>query len=121
MPIPCWRAAALLAVLPLWGCAQSGRADTANAEPGQRVVLTTAREFASPGEVMSRVVRLAGVPVRDAIDIGPLRYRMTLVCADEAACRSAIARIVADRSFALAVEPDGRMQIPAKPPREQSR
>jgi len=115
------RRAALLAALPLFGCAQGSRPDDANAEPQQRVIVTTVHDWPSAADVALRARHLAGVPVRDALDIGALRYRMTLMCADPDACRAAMARIAADRSFALGVDADGRMQIPAKPPREQSR
>jgi hypothetical protein len=110
---------ALLAALPLLGCAQASRPE--DAEPQQRVIVTTVHDWPSAADVALRARRLAGVPVRDALDIGALRYRMTLVCPDNDACRAAMARIAADRSFALGVEADGRMQIPAKPTREQSR
>src|SRR5437762_11845010 len=121
MPKPRSLHATLLAALPLMGCAQGSRPDDTNVEPAQRVIITTVHDWPSAADVALRARHLAGVPVRDALDIGALRYRMTLVCADTEACRAAMARIAADRSFALGVEPDGRMQIPAKPPREQSR
>ena len=113
--------ALLLAMLPLLGCAQGSRPEDANTEPMQRVIVTTVHDWPSAADVALRARHLAGVPVRDALDIGALRYRMTLVCADQDACRAAMTRIAADRSFALGVEADGRMQIPAKPTREQSR
>ena len=67
----------------------------------QRIVGRTVHDWPSAADVALRARRLAGVPVRDALDIGALRYRMTLVCADQEACRAAMARIAADRSFAL--------------------
>ena len=50
-----------------------------------------------------------------------MRYRLTLLCADTDACRAAMARIKADKSFALGVDAIDRVQIPAKPSRESSR
>lgn len=119
---PWRRRALLLAVLPLFACAQhDARRDDPPPEQSRRVVLTTAREWAGAAEVADRAQRLAGVAVRDTMEIGPRRYRLQLVCADDAACKQAIARIAADRGFVLAVDPDARQQIPAKPSREWSR
>jgi hypothetical protein len=110
---------AWLCALPLFACAQVD--PNASAPPGQRVVLTTAIEWPSAAEVVDRAARLSGVRVREPLQIAPRRYRMTLECTDDAACRAAMARIAADRQFVLAVDADGRMQIPAKPSREMSR
>lgn len=118
---PWCRRTLLLAVLPLFACAQNDAKRDAAAAPGQRVVLTTAIEWPGTAEVTNRAARLAGVAVRDTVEVGPRRYRMHLVCADDAACKQAIARIAADHGFALAVDVDARQQIPAKPSREWSR
>lgn len=91
------------------------------AEPYQRVLLYTAGEWPGAAEVADRVSRLAGVPVRDAMQLAPHRYRMSLLCADADACRAAMARIAADRTFALGVDAEGRVQIPAKPSRDAAR
>lgn len=108
-------------VLPLLcACAQT-ETKPAPAEPFQRVVLYTAIEWPGLAEVTNRTARLAGVPVRDVVETGPRRYRLSLLCADTEACRSAIARVAADRTFALAVDAEGRVQIPAKPTREAAR
>jgi hypothetical protein len=120
MFLTAWRHGALLCVLPLFACAQGG-ANRAVEFAGQRVVLTTVIEWPSTAEVVNRSARLSGVPVRDVMELAPRRYRMTLQCADDAACRAAMARIAADRQFVLAVDADGRMQIPAKPSREAAR
>ena len=95
--------------------------DPPTAERGVRIVVTTRDDHSSAGEVMTRTANLARVPVRDVQDLSGLRYRMTLVCPDEAACRAAMARIAADRSFALGVDIEDRQQIPARPTRDTSR
>ena len=77
-----YRDVALLAALALLGCAQGSRSDDENAEPQQRVIVTTVHDWPSAADVALRARHLAGVPVRDALDIGALRYRMTLVCPD---------------------------------------
>ena len=115
-----WRRSVLLSVLPLWACAQV-ESTTAAPEPSLRVVVTTVGEYASTAEVQNRVANLARVPVREAVELAPNRYRMTLLCADQTACRAAIARIMADRTFALAVDADSRQQIPTKPTRDAAR
>lgn len=121
MPWTTLRHSVCLSVLPLIACAQAGADRAAAPEPSQRVVLTTAIEWPGIAEVQNRAARLSGVTVRDAMEMAPRRYRLTLVCADADACRAAMARIAADRSFALAVEADGRVQIPTKPARDASR
>ena len=89
--------------------------------PYQRIVLYTASDWVTAPEVAARASRLSGVPVHEANEIGPMRFRVTLLCADYDACRAAMARIAADKSFALGVDAIGRVQIPAKPTRESSR
>jgi hypothetical protein len=91
------------------------------AEPFQRVLLYTAGEWPGAAEVADRVARLAGVPVRDAMQLAPHRYRMSLLCADTDACRAAMGRIAADRTFAVGIDAEGRVQIPAKPSRDAAR
>jgi len=116
-----WRRGALLSLLPLWGCAQSDNRP-APPEPGQRIVVTTRSEYMSTGQVGARLKDLSGVPVREVTDVGPSVYRVTLGCADPAACRAAAQRIADDRSFVLAVEIEGgRQKIPVKPSRESAR
>ena len=116
---PALRCAPLLALPVLFACA--GAKTEPPAEPYQRVLLYTAGEYPGLAEVTNRAARLAGVPVRDVVEVGPSRYRMLLICPDADACRAAMARIAADRSFALGVDADGRVQIPAKPSRDSSR
>ncbi len=89
--------------------------------PFQRIVVYTASDWWTVPEVAARASRLADVPVHEAIEIGPMRYRLTLLCADTDACRAAMARIKADKSFVLGVDAIDRVQIPAKPSRESSR
>ena len=89
--------------------------------PFQRIVIYTAREWPSTAPVSDRAKRLSGVPVSDVIELAPDRYRMSLQCPDADACRAAISRIAADKSFVKAVDAEGRVQIPAKPSREASR
>jgi len=115
-----WRHCALLSALPLWGCVQSDLA-VPTAEPGVRIIVTTRSEYMSTGEATTHTKNLAQVPVRDVMELAPQRYRMTLVCPDDAACRAAVARIAADRSFALGVDIEGRQQIPTRPSRDASR
>jgi hypothetical protein len=110
-----WRHCALLSALPLWACAQSDL-PVPTAEPGVRIVVTM-----SVGEMTTRTANLARVPLRDVMELAPQRYRITLVCPDDAACRAAVARIAADRSFALGVDIEGRQQIPTRPSRDASR
>jgi len=116
-----WRHSVWLSVLSLCGCASGDVARAQAAQPSQRIVLTTVRELPGTAQVADRAAELSGVPVRDTVEIGPGRYRMTLLCADTDACKAAMSRIAADRSFVLAVDPDGRMQIPSKPSRDASR
>jgi hypothetical protein len=89
--------------------------------PSQRIVVYTASDWQTAPEVAARAARLSGVPVHEALEIGPMRYRVTLLCADNDACRAAMQRIAADKSFALGVDAIGRVQIPEKPSRESSR
>jgi hypothetical protein len=112
-----WHRSVYLVALALFGCAAKSPAPT---EPYQRVVLYTAGEWPQ-AEVSDRVARLAGVPVRDTVQLAPHRWRLSLLCADTDACRAAMARIAADRTFALGVDAEGRVQIPAKPSREAAR
>src|SRR5688572_21090171 len=84
----------------------------------QRIVVYTAREWPSTAPVSDRAKRLSGVPVSDVIELAPDRYRMSLQCADTDACRAAMARIAADKTFAKGVDAEGRVQIPAKPSRD---
>lgn len=119
MPKLPWRLLTLAGALPLLACAGADPQRTA-AEPGMRVIVTTTRDWPNEAPVADQVQRLAGVPVRDAEQVTPSRYRIELLCGDYTACKAAIARVAADRLFALAVEPV-RERIPAKPPRERSR
>ena len=113
-----WHRSVYLVAPLLLACAAKSPGPT---EPFQRVVLYTAGEWPNHAEVADRVARLAGVPVRDTLQLAPHRWRLSLVCADADACRDAIKRIEADRTFALGVQLEGRVQIPAKPTRESSR
>jgi hypothetical protein len=88
---------------------------------GLRVLLTTAGEWPTLGELAGRAAHLAGVEVRDVDEMGPRRYRLTLLCNSEAECRNAVARIQADRRFALDVQADFRQRIPARPSGEAAR
>jgi len=119
--VPWQRNLAYLAIAgALVACA--GGAKTPPPEhPFQRVVVFTAHEWPSTGPVSDRAKQLSGVPVSDVIELAPDRYRMSLQCPDADACRAAIARIAADKTFAKAVDAEGRVQIPAKPSREASR
>jgi len=120
MCIKPWLRRAPWVVLPvLFAC--GGPPTAPPAEPYQRVVLYTAHEWPGTFEVADRATRLAGVAVRDTVQVAPQRFRMSLLCADADACRAAIARIAADRTFAVGVDADGRVQIPAKPSRDASR
>lgn len=110
-----------LALSLLAACAGPDAKTPPPAEPYQRVLLYTAGEWPGAAEVADRVSRLAGVPVRDAMQLAPHRYRMSLLCADADACRAAMARIAADRTFAVGVDAEGRVQIPAKPSRDAAR
>ena len=118
---PWQRCIASLAWPLLFACAGPDARTPPPAEPYQRVLLYTAREWPGAAEVSDRVARLAQVPVRDAMQLAPHRYRLSLLCADADACRAAMARIAADRTFALGVDAEGRVQIPAKPSREAAR
>ena len=113
-----WHRSVYLVAWALFGCATKTPGPT---EPYQRVLLYTAGEWAGAAEITDRVARLAGVPVRDTVQLAPHRWRMSLLCADTDACRAAMARIAADRTFALGVDAEGRVQIPAKPSREAAR
>ena len=108
-------------MLPLLLACAGPDAKTPPADPHQRVLLYTAAEWPGAAEVADRAARLAGVPVRDAQQLAPHRYRMSLLCTNADACRAAIARIAADRTFALGVDAEGRVQIPVKPAREAAR
>jgi hypothetical protein len=110
-----------LLALALAACAGPDAKTPAPTEPYQRVVLYTVGEWPGLAEVTNRASRLSGVPVRDVVEIAPMRYRMSLLCADADACRAAMARIAADRTFALGIDAEGRVQIPAKPSRDASR
>jgi hypothetical protein len=121
MPTMSWRHCVWLSTLLLCGCASGDAARAQISEPNQRIVLTTVRELPGIAQVTNRAAELSGALVRDTVEIGPGRYRMTLLCADHDACKAAMKRIAADRSFVLAVDADGRMQIPSKPSRDASR
>jgi hypothetical protein len=110
---------ALAAAFGLGACAQAG-------VPGapvfaQRVIITTYAEWPSAAEVALRVTDITRVPVRDALEDAPRRYRLTLQCPDEAACATAIRRLAEARSLVQAIERDTRQRIPGKPDRESSR
>ena len=120
MCVASWHRGISCIALPLL-VACAGPKSPPPSEPFQRVLVYTAHEWPGPFEVADRTARLAGVPVRDAVQIAPHRYRMSLLCADAEACRAAMNRITADRTFALGVDAEGRVQIPAKPSREAAR
>jgi hypothetical protein len=121
MPKILWRHGAWLSVLSLCGCASGDAARAQISQPSQRIVVTTVRELPGIAQVTDHAAKLSGVPVRDTVEIGPGLYRMTLLCADYDACKAAMSRIAADRSFVLGVDADGRVQIPSKPSRDMSR
>jgi hypothetical protein len=105
-----------------WTLAACANANTPPPEHAfQRIVVYTAREWPSTAPVSDRAKRLSGVPVSDVVELAPDRYRMSLQCPDADACRAAMTRIVADKTFAKGVDAEGRVQIPAKPTRDASR
>ena len=119
-----WRHGLLLAALPLIGCDTLNAPIPAVPPPDLRIVITTQRDYPTPGEAKIHAENLAKVPIRDADDLGGGKYRMVLVCPDVATCREAAQRIANDRTFALGVDaenPTTRQKIPVKPTREQSR
>jgi hypothetical protein len=118
---PWFRFVPSIALPLLVACAGPDARTPPPAEPYQRVLVYTAGEWPGPAEVADRVSRVAGVPVRDAQQLAPHRYRMSLLCADTEACRAAMARVAADRTFALGIDAEGRVQIPAKPSRDAAR
>jgi len=114
---------ALLCALALCGCTVTTELAPVP-PPDLRIMVTTRSEYNSAAEVRSRVSNLAGVPVRDADELGASRYRMVLVCPDVATCRAAAQRVANDPFFALGVDaeiPQSRQRIPVKPTREASR
>jgi hypothetical protein len=116
------RSCAVLSLLPLCGCLTSEPAPVL--PPDLRILVTARSEYASAVEAKIRVTNLAGVPVRDVEELGAGRYRMVLVCPDNATCRTAAQRIADDRFFALGVDaefPGARQKVPVKPTREASR
>jgi hypothetical protein len=122
MSISPWhRCFASIALPLLFACAGPGAKTPPPAEPYQRVLVYTAGEWPGAAEVADRVARVARVPVRDALQLAPHRYRMLLICPDHDACRAAMARVAADRTFALGIDAEGRVQIPAKPSRDSAR
>lgn len=117
-----FRPLAVLWLAAVAACAQSGeRAGPPLAPGAQRVVVTTVVEWPSAAEVASRVAGIGGVPVRDAAIDSPRNYRMTLDCADAAACHDAIKRIAAARTFVQFIGADDRQRVPRKPERDASR
>jgi hypothetical protein len=119
-----WPTGAALSALLLCGC------DTLNAPlpavppTDLRIYLTTRSEYPTAGDAKIRASNLAGMPIREADDLGAGRYRMVLVCPDAATCRAAAQRIADDHFFALGVDfesPQTRQRIPVKPTREASR
>jgi hypothetical protein len=109
------------AALAMTACAQGDRPGLPPPGYAQRVLLTTFIEWPSTAEVAGRVAQIGGVPVRDAGQDGPRVYRMTLACNDEPACRDAMQRLSANRSFVQAIERDARQRLPARPERDTSR
>ena len=57
--------------------------------PSQRILVYTASDWMTVPEVAAHAQRLSGVPVHEAVEVGPMRYRLTLLCADHDACRAA--------------------------------
>jgi hypothetical protein len=116
---PWQRSALVLLAAALSACA--GLRTPPPEGPSQRIVVYTASDWWTAPEVATRAARLSGVPVHEALEIGPMRYRVTLLCADNDSCGAAMTRIRADKTFALGVDAIGRVQIPEKPSRESSR
>jgi hypothetical protein len=104
-------------MVPLVACAQ---ADTPPPS-GLRVIVSTANEWPSTAEVANRASRLARVAVRNIVEDGPRRYYLTLDSHSETDCRDAMARIAADRTFALGIERDARQRLPGRPGGEAAR
>lgn len=117
MSIRSWRPWAVVAVAPLVACAPV----ETPASSGLRVIVSTANEWPTATEVANRAARLARVAVRNIVEDGPRRYYLTLDCHSEPDCREAMARIAADRSFALGVERDTRQRLPGRPGGEAAR
>ena len=120
MRMTSWRLCVPMALLPVWGCSWDTKLAVPPAE-GVRIIVTTQKEYTSVGEVGVHAGNIVRLPVHEVVEVGPSRFRMVLGCDDEASCRAAIAKLKADRSFALGVDLDGRQQFPKKPPREASR
>src|SRR5262245_41501929 len=101
------RFSAPMIVLSLLGCTHYDKMELPP-EPGTvRVTVTIQNGYMPTAEVMAQLRSLAGVPVRDVTQLTDTRYRMTLVCPDDAAaCRAGAARIAADRSVVLGVKAD---------------
>ena len=119
MPTNTWRHRALLSLSLLCGCAQN---DLAPLPPGEmRITVWVRSEWMGQGEATTTSNRLAQVPVKDVVEVGTGRFRMILVCGDDAACNAAVARIRADPGFAVGVDVEKRQKVPAQPSRDASR
>lgn len=111
-----------LTALAVAACAQGGERSGPPLAPGaQRVIVTTLVEWPSAAEVGSRIAGIGGVPVRNPELDTPRNYRMTLDCADAAACHDAIKRIGAARTFVQFIGVDERQRVPRKPDRDAAR
>jgi len=121
-----WRCGALFSVLALLmcGCDSLNNQTAPIPPPDLRIYVTTRSEYPSAVEAKIRAANLAGVPIRDADDLGAGRFRMVLVCPDIDTCRGAVQRIANDPFYALGVDaefPGARQRVPVKPTREASR
>ena len=111
--------AATLAAAVLAGCAAptAGDAATAPAAPDLRVIVETVDDWPSAASFAERAARAAGVPVADALPLGPWRFALTLRCADAAACERARQRLAADTALVADVQTPARRTLPAPPAR----
>lgn len=112
--------AAALTAAVLAGCAASTAVDAAQpppAVPGLRVIVETVDDWPSAASFAERAARVAGVPVADALPLGPLRFALTLRCADADACERARRRLAADTALVADVQMPARRTLPAPPAR----
>ena len=112
--------AATLAAAVLAGCAASTAVDAAPpppAAPDLRLIVETVDDWPSAASFAERAARAAGVPVADALPLGPWRFALTLRCADAAACERARQRLAADTALVADVQTPARRTLPAPPAR----